>query len=159
MFVFSKGKPKNVNLIKDRPNKRAGEKIKNTTNRMPDGKLTKTSAEINNTNRKIKPYGVRYNIWYISSGYNKSTKDKIAFKHPAIFPEQLAHDHIISWSNDNDVILDPLCGSGTTLKMAEKLNRKWIGIEKEEKYCKIIKNRIENLSKFEKQKTIYEVIK
>ena len=75
---------------------------------------------------------------------NLSTKDKIAYKHPAIFPEQLAHDHIISWSNEGDIVLDPMCGSGTTLKMAEKLNRRWIGIEIEEKYCEISAKRIEN---------------
>jgi len=53
----------------------------------------------------------------------------IAFKHPARFPEQLAKDHILSWSNKEDLILDPLCGSGTTLKMAKLLNRRYIGID------------------------------
>lgn len=99
MFVLSKGKPKTFNPICDRKNKCSGEKIISTTLRQADGRLIKTSAEKNNTGRKIKEYGYRFNIWQISPGKGKSTKDNYAFKHPAIFPEQLAQDHIISWSN------------------------------------------------------------
>jgi len=83
-----------------------------------------------------------YNVWYYSSGYMKTTKDIIAYKHPAIFPEQLAQDHIISWSNKNDIILDPMCGSGTTCKMAKKLGRKYIGIEISPEYCEIARRRV-----------------
>ena len=142
MFILVKGKPKAVNLIQDRLNKEANKVIMATTNRYPNGSLVKTFAEKNKTGRKIKPYGVRFNIWRISPGWKKSHTDEIAYKHPATFPEQLARDHIISWSNENDIILDPLCGSGTTLKMAERLNRRWIGIEISEEYCKIAKERI-----------------
>jgi DNA modification methylase len=75
--------------------------------------------------------------------YNSnSTNDKIAHEHPAIFPEQLANDHIISWSNENDLIYDPFMGSGTTAKMAILNNRKYIGSEISEEYCKIIETRI-----------------
>ena len=74
----------------------------------------------------------------------KSTKDKIAFKHPAIFPEQLANDHIISWSNEEDLVYDPFMGSGTTAKMAKLNNRKYIGSEISKEYCDIIKQRLEN---------------
>ena len=70
------------------------------------------------------------------------SKDKIAFQHPAIFPEKLAEDHILSWSNEGDVILDPMAGSGTTLKMAKKNNRNYIGIEIAEEYIKIIEERL-----------------
>ena len=83
------------------------------------------------------------NIWDYATGGGNSTKDKIAFNHPAIFPEKLAHDHIISWSNKGDTVLDPFMGSGTTAKMCEKLNRKWIGIEISEEYCEIAAQRIE----------------
>ena len=62
--------------------------------------------------------------------------------HPAIFPEQLAHDHIISWSNEGDTVFDPFLGSGTTGKMAKQLNRNFIGIEKVEKYFQIASERI-----------------
>jgi len=81
------------------------------------------------------------NIWYISVGYLKSTTDKIAFKHPAIFPESLAEDHILSWSNPGDVILDCFAGSGTTGIMAYKNSRNFILIEISEIYCNIIKER------------------
>ena len=77
-----------------------------------------------------------------------STKDKIAYKHPAIFPEALARDHIISWSNPGDIILDPMCGSGTTLKMAQSLGRQAIGIDISEEYCNIATARIQQTSIF-----------
>lgn len=85
---------------------------------------------------------MRYNIWRYSVGKNNSTKDKIAYKHPAIFPEQLAEDHIISWSNKKDIVFDPMCGSGTTLKMAKKLHRRWFGFDISKEYCNIVKERI-----------------
>ncbi|MDJ1631361.1 site-specific DNA-methyltransferase [Bacillus velezensis] len=61
---------------------------------------------------------MRFNIWRIPNGHQKSSLDKIAFKHPAIFPERLAEDHILSWSNEGDIVFDPFMGSGTTAKMA-----------------------------------------
>lgn len=84
-------------------------------------------------------------MWYFSTGFNKSTKDKIAFKHPAIFPEKLAEDHILSWSNENDIVLDPFMGSGTTAKMSIINNRKYIGFEIEKKYCDISEERLKNI--------------
>ncbi len=143
MFIFSKGKPKAFNPICDRKNKCGGEAIKSTTLRQPDGSLKKTSAEINNTGRKIKEYGSRFNIWQISPGNGKSTLDEYAFQHPAIFPEQLVKDHIISWSNKGDTILDCFMGSGTTGKMAVVNGRNFIGIEIDDKYFEIAKKRIE----------------
>ena len=67
------------------------------------------------------------------------------YGHPAIFPEKLANDHILSWSNEGDTVLDPMCGSGTTLKMAKKNNRNYIGIEISEEYCKIAEARLQAL--------------
>jgi len=84
----------------------------------------------------------KYNVWDIKVGSNQTTKDKIAFQHPAIFPEKLAEDHILSWSNEGDTILDPMAGSGTTLKMAKKNNRNYIGIEISEEYIEIINKRL-----------------
>ena len=95
--------------------------------------------------KKRKPVGVdkiKGNIWYITTGKGHSTNDKIAFKHPAIFPEKLAHDQITSWSNEGDVLFDPFMGSGTTGKVAKQLNRSFIGIDLEEKYCEISSERI-----------------
>ena len=78
-------------------------------------------------------------------GYMKSTTDKIAYKHPAIFPEQLAYDHIISWSNKGDVVLDPFMGSGTTARIAE---RDFIGFEISKEYCDIAEERLNNNALF-----------
>lgn len=136
MFVLSKGKPKTINLIKDRKNKSVG-------------KPKTTHSRDENTNELIyyntyitEEYGLRYNIWNINEGYMLSTKDKIAFKHPAIFPEALVRDHLLSWSNEGDLVLDPFAGSGTTLKIAKQLNREYIGIEISEEYGKIIEERL-----------------
>jgi len=84
------------------------------------------------------------NIFKYNTGKNYSTKDKIAFEHPAIYPEKLAQDHIMTWSNENDIILDPMCGSGTTLKMAKILKRRWIGIDISQEYCDITIKRLSN---------------
>ena len=141
MFIWSKGKP-TFNPICDRKNKHAGTGMKATTNRQVNGTLTKTSLEKNHTNRKIKEVGARFNIWEISPGWAKSHTDKLAYEHPATFPEQIAHDHIISWSNKCDTVLDPFMGSGTTGKMANHLGRKFIGIEMDEGYFEIGRKRI-----------------
>ncbi len=136
MFVFSKGKPKTFNPI-----------LVDTVN--PNGKLTTTQREKDNTKRKGTGYGkkrnakrYKFNVWSYNVGKNQSTKDDFAFEHPAIFPEKLANDHIISWSNEGDIVYDPFAGSGTTCKMAILNNRKWIGSEISEEYCKIIEERI-----------------
>ena len=72
-----------------------------------------------------------------------TTKDSFAFKHPAIFPEPIARDHIRSWSNEGDIVLDPFNGSGTTTKMARELGRRYIGIEVNPEYCEIAEKRLE----------------
>lgn len=92
----------------------------------------------------VKQEKIKGNIWEYKTGYMKTTKDRIAFEHPAVFPEGLAVDHILSWSNEGDMVFDPLCGSGTTCKMAEELNRQWLGIESSEAYCKITACRIKH---------------
>ena len=133
MFVFCKNKIKNVNLICDKPNKWAGHTNwgKNTT-RLKNGELQETSD--------IKPvpdFSPRNNIWKYNVGKGFNSKDNESHEHPAIFPEQLAEDHIMSWSNEGDIVLDPFSGSGTTSKMAKKNNRKYIGIDISEEYCKL----------------------
>ena len=139
MFVFSKGKPKTFNPIMEEC-KYAGSDKKARTFRHTGDELQETHIK-----NKVNKEKIKGNVWYFSTGYNKSTKDIIAFKHPAIFPEQLANDHIISWSNEGDIIFDPFMGSGTTAKVAQMLNRRWIGTELSEDYCKIIKDRLENM--------------
>jgi len=130
MFVLSKGKPKTVNLIKDKINSRYGDKITGSERRR-NGNLNKDRSCLG---QKIKKYGVRDNVWLINSEYMKTTKDKIAYNHPAQFPEKLAADHILTWSNPGDIVFDPMCGAGTTCKMAWLNNRKFIGVDMGEEY-------------------------
>jgi len=139
MFVFCKGKIKTGNLICDKPNKWAGHtNWGKNTNRGKDGKLVKT--------KDIKPvpdFSPRNNIWKYIVGKGFNSSDKESHKHPAIFPEKLAEDHILTWSNKGDVVLDPFMGSGTTCKMAKKNGRKYIGIDMSEEYCALAKSIIE----------------
>lgn len=144
MFVFSKGAPKTHNLIKDRQNKYVGAKVaRKKTMRTKDGRIIENSAYRLDPDRKIQPYGVRYNIWNIP--VSSSSKDKLALKHPATFPEQLANDHILTWTNPDDIVLDPMCGSGTTLKMAKINNRNYIGIDISKEYIEIAEQRLANV--------------
>jgi DNA modification methylase len=154
MFVLSKGKPKTVNLIADKLNRKYGQKVAPSTQRQPDGKTVKSWANKTDPTRTVKKYGVRGNVWKYSPGYSKSTKDKYAYQHPAMFPEQLAADHIVSWSNPGDIVLDPMCGSGTTCKMALKLGRRFIGIDIAEEYCEISRKRVEA----EKERQKFQII-
>jgi DNA modification methylase len=135
MFVFSKEKPKTFNPIKE---KKLWEDNRITKNirREKDGSYDK--GFIGKTEDKIKG-----NVWSITVGGGHSATDDIAYEHPAIFPEKLALDHILSWSNKDDIIYDPFMGSGTVAKMCEKFDRKWIGTEISEKYCELSAKRIE----------------
>jgi site-specific DNA-methyltransferase (adenine-specific) len=138
MYVFSKGKPKTVNLISDKKNIHSGYRIRKTCGRNPDGSYQRSSGS--KKKKTVKEFGVRTNIWKINSGLG--TSDRIAHKHPAIFPEQLAEDHIISWSNEKDIVLDPFMGSGTTAVSAIRLKRNYIGFDVSEEYCEIAERRI-----------------
>lgn len=132
MFILVKGQIRTFNPIKDRINKSFGRKTSGTI-RQKDGR-TKPLSKIGNL---IPEYGQRHNIWRIHPEKNSKK-----LRHPAVFPESLAHDHIISWSNPGDLVLDPFCGSGTTGKMALQLGRRFIGIEKEKEYVEIARKRI-----------------
>ena len=131
MFVLSKGKIKTVNLIKDVPTKLKGQKVKGARKHA-------------NGVRDIVPdfivsdYKKRNNVWHIPVGTNNNN-------HPAIFPEKLAEDHILSWSNERDLIYDPMIGSGTVAKMALLNNRKFIGSEISKEYCEEANKRIRPL--------------
>jgi site-specific DNA-methyltransferase (adenine-specific) len=137
MFIFSKNEPSHVNLIKDRKNKWGGSQSwGKTSERLKNGDI-KQREKIN-----VQEFGFRFNNWEYATGKGNTTRDEIALKHPAMFPEKLAKDHIISWSNENDIIYDPFGGSGTTAKMAYLLNRKWILSEISQEYCEIAEKRI-----------------
>jgi len=135
MFIFSKGKIKTFNPIKDRKNKSYGKK-KHGTVRQKDG----TVKEISSKGKLIKEFGQRFNVWDMNTEVSNNKR-----LHPAQFPEQLANDHIISWSNEGDIVLDPFMGSGTTGMACKKLGRNFIGIELDEEYFKIAEKRIDKI--------------
>jgi len=122
MFVLSKGKLDKSNLIIDKKNKWFGFKDFG-------GKLKKPVPE----------YSARNNIWKVTTSFNDKTN------HPAVFPEQLVNDHILSWSNKDDIVMDIFMGSGTTAKMAIVNDRRWIGFEISKEYCDITNKRIDGL--------------
>lgn len=135
MFVFSKGLPSTASLIQDRKNVWEDTR-KQHRKREANGTFTIRQGQ------RWRRVGIRYNIWRYAVGRGNSTKDDFAFAHPAIFPEGLARDHILSWSNPGDLVLDPLCGSGTTLKMAKQLNRKWLGFDISPEYVRLAQKRV-----------------
>ena len=129
MFVFSKGKPKSTNLIKDKPNKHAGKSNGSGIKRIMGKEEERTRWEGNYAD-----FGTRYNVWRFPAERGSN--------HPAPFPEALARDHILSWSNEGEIVLDPFSGSATTSKMAKHNGRRFIGIEISEKYCEIAAKRL-----------------
>lgn len=136
MFVLSKGgPPKTFNPLKT-PTVRNGEELL-TFNKRPDGINRKRKATLNSEK-------TRTNIWTYAVGAGGTTKDKIAFRHPAVFPEKLAAEHILSWTNEGEVVLDPMCGSGTTCKMAMLHRRRYLGIDISEEYVNIARQRMED---------------
>lgn len=138
MFVFSKGKPSTMNFICDHKTVSGGRRQKK------DKVINKGKHEQGEGYFVRNKYARRPNIWKIHIGHNTTN-------HPAIFPEQLAHDHIITWSRPGDIVLDPFAGSGTTLWVAEHFGRDSIGIEISPEYCELIKKRMAN-----RQQTLFE---
>jgi site-specific DNA-methyltransferase (adenine-specific) len=136
MFVLSKNKPKTFTPLKEKTKFTQGGGGK----RLANGEMVGFNSPRGNEMK------YRKNIWEYAVGAI-SGSDKLSFKHPASFPEQLAADHILSWSNEGELVLDPMCGSGTTLKMAKKLNRNYIGIDISQEYCEIANQRLEIIEK------------
>lgn len=140
MFVFTKGKPSTFNPVQR-------EKAEGT-NRRQQGSPPKfrqkdgTFRSLSKPSEKLTKDAS--NVWAYSTG-GSSAKDKIAFQHPAIFPENLAQDHILSWSNPGDTVLDPFIGSGTTAKMALLNGRNFIGFEISSEYVEIANMRLDSI--------------
>jgi len=126
MFVFSKGKPKTFNPIQKDKARNKEEKV---AYRQKNGTLKRKVKEKGRDTKDAS------NVWSFAVGGNLTG-------HPAVFPEQLANDHILSWSNENDIVYDPFMGSGTTAKMAIVNKRNWIGSEISSEYCQIIEQRV-----------------
>lgn len=135
MFILSKGAPKTFNPLKTKTARQGQELL--PFNKGPDGVNKKILKE-------LKAEKTLTNIWEYAVGLGGTTSDKIAFQHPAVFPEKLAEDHILSWSNEGDLIFDPMCGSGTTCKMATKNNRLYLGCDISSEYVDIAKKRLED---------------
>lgn len=129
MVIATKGQPTRGTLICDSRNKYAGCVTKTY-------KYNKDGTRGNGVSRTIPELCRRTNVWRLGGG------DRDDVGHPAAFPIRLAADHIVSWSNPSDVVLDPFAGSGTTCKAAKELNRQWCGIEINPEYVKIAKARL-----------------
>lgn len=136
MFVLSKGKPKTLNLLCDHKAQQGG-RTQRRDKVINKGNNKKSSERFTRNTFSRRP-----NIWKIHIGKNETN-------HPAVFPEQLAHDHIVSWSNPNELVYDPFMGSGTTAKMSVVSNRKFIGSEISIEYCQLIEDRLSTLIQYE----------
>lgn len=129
MFVLVKGVISTVNRIAD---------VKNVTTDLLGGGRWR-----NNGNREkphaTKVFGTRTNIWRYPVGFADDS-DKTG--HPAPFPEDLARDHILTWSNAGDLVLDYFGGSGTTAKMARNNGRNYLTCDISEEYCDLMRRRL-----------------
>jgi len=141
MFVFSKGKPNTFNPIMIEC-KTKGSKTKGRTFYQTNVQNTPTEGHKNDA---VKEYKQKGNVWQVPT--NSGTKG-----HPAQFPEILANDHILSWTNENDLVYDCFMGSGTTAKMAHLLKRNWIGSEISEEYVKLAYKRLDG---YLRQETLF----
>ena len=130
MFVFSKGSPKTFNPIKI-PCATKGQIRNRKNSNKEEGSAVRNRNEVTVT----KSEKIKGNVWEMPVSNTK-------YNHPAIFPEQLAQDHILTWSNEGDIVYDCFMGSGTTAKMSILNNRNWVGSEISSEYCKIIEERV-----------------
>lgn len=137
MFIFTKGAKRSANLICDRKNKYGGTQIHGTT-RQANGKTKALSAV--QKSKTVKEFGARYNVWDIPP--EKSNKTG----HPAVFPVALVQDHILTWSNEGDLVLDPFMGSGTTAIACANTGRNFIGFEISKEYCEIANQRLNDVN-------------
>ncbi|XAI95744.1 DNA methylase [Dolichospermum phage Dfl-JY23] len=139
MFVFSKGVPKTFNPLQE-PCKNAGQSYKTSTKTLKDG------SKVGYNSPYIRDTKIKTNIWSYGVGYMQSSKDIVAFDHPAIFPEELAQDHILSWSDSGETVFDPFMGSGTVAKMSLVNGRNYLGCEISEEYLAIAEKRLSLLN-------------
>jgi site-specific DNA-methyltransferase (adenine-specific) len=139
-FVFCKGekpRPGIPTLLRDKPNRNAGQRKKPFWTRDPDGSMRRSGRFFVTT----APFGIRGNIWIYDTGKNKATCDDV-WEHPSVMPEAMAEDHILAWSKVNDLVLDIFAGSGTTLKMAALNQRRFLGFDISAEYVRLAKRRL-----------------
>ena len=142
MFVLSLGRPGVSHILKDRRNATQGTvKIARGKGRPAHGRLRRDDRQY-----VVGDYGRRWNIWKYGVGHNKTAPDfAAAHEHPATFPYALAADHIRTWTNPGDLVLDPMAGSGTTVRAAVDLGRSAVGIDVHEPYCELATRRLSQL--------------
>ena len=145
-FVFAKGKPKYVNILRDRPNKTPGN-VRRWHARRYDGRVDKGQKTYTTGF-----YGHRLNVWNYNVGYMNTTKDKDAFEHSALMPEEQAEDLILSYSRPGDLVFDPFCGAGTTCKMALLNDRRYLGMEVHNPYQELAIRRVGDASAEHRQR-------
>jgi site-specific DNA-methyltransferase (adenine-specific) len=148
MFVLSKGKPKTVNFINDKKNTSYDPKKIWANDNHKRGKDDQILIRHEFT-FAVGEFGRRHNVWEIIPEQSCGGDISEWNWHPAIFPSKLAYDHIISWSNKGDVVLDPFSGSGTTAIQAKITGRQFIGLDINEEYVKKSKERIKCYASFE----------
>lgn len=136
MFVFSKDKPTTFNAQMEKSRWGGEKRFGKQSSRSENGELIKRDLPPINTLK------VMDNVWRIDNGFGFSSKDKLAFEHPATFPEELAERHILTWSNPGDVVLDYFGGSGTTAKMARQNGRHYITGDISAEYCELMRKRL-----------------
>jgi site-specific DNA-methyltransferase (adenine-specific) len=136
MFVFSKGKVSTHNPLKV-DCLHAGLELNGTTYK----NYSKGEQKRGKSAKPVKKQKIKGNIWEYVVG--KKAEDQEAKGHPAPFPCQLAKDHIVSWTNENDIVFDPMNGSGTTTRCAAELKRRYIGFDISTEYCAIARSRLE----------------
>ena len=133
MLVLSRGRPRVFNPLVEKTVRSGVEPV--VANKGPDAVNRKVMARLN----EVK---TRTNVWEYSVGLGGTTSDRYAFEHPAVFPEKMAEDHIRSWSNPGDLVFDPMCGSGTTCKMAAASGRSFVGCDVSARYAAIARRRV-----------------
>lgn len=141
MFVFSKGTPKTINLIKDHKNLTHGKKATAKWQREKDGSFKEAWSY---RNKKSRPeYSVRWNLWRYDVGSLVMADDRLWVGHPGVFPVKLAEDHIRTWTNKEDLVFDPMVGSGQTVIAAKRLGRHYLGMDVSANYCALTNERLD----------------
>ena len=135
-FVLTKGSPRTFNPLRDRPNSTVGQRIRHSKRRL-DGGLDCVATE-----RRVGPIGGRGNLWWVETGGAKTTRDVFGSDHPALMPEALARDLIVSWSRPGDLVLDPFGGAATTAKMALLSDRRYLSMEAHTPYHDLARRRM-----------------
>lgn len=146
VFVLSRGRPRSYNLIRDRPTTTRSVPMKLVTLRSRDGTFRRERRPL-----IVPPLAVRNTVWRYKVGYGHTTTDREAHgHHPALMPEELAKDLILSYSRPDDFVFDPMAGLATTCKMALLNGRSYLGFDRDQQFCRDARKR---LAKYRREKS------